>query len=707
MDLRSIVHAEDTPDARKLPAASLQSSPTETSQPPRTPYQPRGISGGSHENQALNGQDQHGSRPANPPPIRTVSYNDSSLRGGSPNATAKQNSYPATRCKDPNCIRRSSFLFETKLTQVYTANIDQTGSYPYPERGSASSSQGHQSFSTPLSHTPTGSSPGSAGAYSTFQRPTSSHSGTPGSAQYHSSSLVQRSPQSSNAHARAPSQPSVPQHYPSQPHTPLGPPSGRPSYNISHEFSGPYSHQRTHSSGSYSQQYPVDPVPNLSRPPPSERLLSAESRGREHSQSVSPKTKIDVLPAAQSLDATRQRVQGTKEQTAPVSRTMHTSLDQSDVSEQEIKPLTRRSTSTFAIGGLLNEAPANDKIVQTGSVPTPRQISSDREASPKGLQRHQPLVPQTTAPPLNANHQNSHSVPALAPNSRTILEVDHQVAAMDGVLRDSQVQPSNMGFRDENLRHHMPDHHMQDDSWSAIPSLKPQPARKKPRLEHKSAAQTSTPRFEVQNMLSGGERPNAASQAQRKQKRCRQVPKYAQSVREVALEVNGNSKLANKGQLPALHPTALSSTSTAPPAIQTSTQPPSEQETNNGLQSNGTHVPTAQPEREIGPLGAWEPSILDVEPTEDITKVISDWLFTEVVLKQGIGVGPPGGSASTGAVLEIEAKIGRLIDQNTNDRLRLPVASECVISQSDPNMRINFESSMTEVNISSSSLECY
>ena len=88
---------------------------------------------------------------------------------------------------------------------------------------------------------------------------------------------------------------------------------------------------------------------------------------------------------------------------------------------------------------------------------------------------------------------------------------------------------------------------------------------------------------------------------------------------------------------------------------------------------------------------------MNIIPSEDPTRVVADWLFNEVVLRDSVGVGPAGGAAGQGAVLEIEAKIGRLVDRNTNDRLRLPVMTETVVSQTDPNMRIAFESNMTEV----------
>ena len=102
MDLRSIVNAEDIPDARKLPAASSQSPPREDARSPPVPHQPRGMNGALYENRASNGPEHHEGRPSYPPPIRTVSYNDPYPQSASPSGMVKQNSYPVMRCKNPN-----------------------------------------------------------------------------------------------------------------------------------------------------------------------------------------------------------------------------------------------------------------------------------------------------------------------------------------------------------------------------------------------------------------------------------------------------------------------------------------------------------------------------------------------------------------------------------------------------------------------------
>ncbi|KAM5447798.1 hypothetical protein MaudCBS49596_005818 [Microsporum audouinii] len=97
------------------------------------------------------------------------------------------------------------------------------------------------------------------------------------------------------------------------------------------------------------------------------------------------------------------------------------------------------------------------------------------------------------------------------------------------------------------------------------------------------------------------------------------------------------------------------------------------------------------------PLGPWEPTITNVIPSEEVTKLICDFLFQQVVMRKDIGAGPAGGVAvGPGAILEVEAKLGRLVDKSRGERLRLPILSETVISKDDPNLRLAFESSMSQ-----------
>jgi len=58
-----------------------------------------------------------------------------------------------------------------------------------------------------------------------------------------------------------------------------------------------------------------------------------------------------------------------------------------------------------------------------------------------------------------------------------------------------------------------------------------------------------------------------------------------------------------------------------------------------------------------------EPSITNIQPSEELTRFISDFIFINLN-EEGL------------ENLEIEAKLGRIIDVNTNDRIRLPVQTE-------------------------------
>ncbi|KAJ9201115.1 hypothetical protein DTO021D3_9005 [Paecilomyces variotii] len=112
--------------------------------------------------------------------------------------------------------------------------------------------------------------------------------------------------------------------------------------------------------------------------------------------------------------------------------------------------------------------------------------------------------------------------------------------------------------------------------------------------------------------------------------------------------------------------------------------------------TNGRISNLPPPEPSPGLLGPWEPSITGLIPHEEITKLICDFLFQQVVMRKDVGAGPAGGAATgQDAILEVEAKLGQLIDRNRGERLRLPVLTECILSKDDPAIRTSFESSMS------------
>ncbi len=118
----------------------------------------------------------------------------------------------------------------------------------------------------------------------------------------------------------------------------------------------------------------------------------------------------------------------------------------------------------------------------------------------------------------------------------------------------------------------------------------------------------------------------------------------------------------------------------------------------NGHSTNGLAQPVAQSKQEAnGPLGPWEPSINNLIPHEELTRAISDFLFLNVVSVPGIG--EPVVSCGISGQLEIEAKLGKIIDRKTDERLQLPILTESVINDSPTGLDVAFESSMTEVSV--------
>lgn len=90
-------------------------------------------------------------------------------------------------------------------------------------------------------------------------------------------------------------------------------------------------------------------------------------------------------------------------------------------------------------------------------------------------------------------------------------------------------------------------------------------------------------------------------------------------------------------------------------------------------------------------LGPWEPCIKgSMAQSDRFTLQVGKYLFEEILRRSDVGVG----NAHNGA-LEIEAKLGTLVDRNTDQRVHLPVQNPAVL---DRNMssRLRFESHMTE-----------
>lgn len=92
-------------------------------------------------------------------------------------------------------------------------------------------------------------------------------------------------------------------------------------------------------------------------------------------------------------------------------------------------------------------------------------------------------------------------------------------------------------------------------------------------------------------------------------------------------------------------------------------------------------------------LNPWEPTIIGKQPYEELSKAVADFIYINVINHHDLAQ-----IRSHNALIEVEAKLGNLVNKNTNDRVHYPILSECLLQDSS---RVMFKSSMTEVSFRS------
>ena len=683
MDIRSLIDPEPPKPVPKRESPSQKTQVRQTSQPSSHNYQ------GPFSAPPPGHPSHRDTRPPQPPPLQAP-------------AQAEFRSSSA-----------SSYTSALSPYQHAPSSALSGGQYPFPQHANQSPSQGavgpqytqRDGQSAPLSaayptygHS-TPSTPGSAQTYVNQTRPQSSHSSTPTSAQAHPITFPRQSPSSSRPQNRGPAQNLPNQAYPSQPSTPLGPPStfGRANTGLRRESASPYGHRRNHSGGSFG--HPPLPTPSpivehqgsaggsppsysARQPQPAYRDQSA-SVEREKSLSVSPKTRLPSQPKIDASKAIEQRYQS---QGYPASAT----------EVPTVKP-ERRSTPDHStdkgpsrslplgMNGILNEPAMSENHYQTRDPPKPLKQAGSLELSQPG----------------SAAYHYHDSPPKIEPEP-----VVRRTSANESAVSAVGYSSVHQGISSHHLSNN---HHGSTQPEPSYQSSKPQPstqpqfAEVKPPLmdvnEVPPGANAAPPRqIKPENPAPSLSTAPMPPQSVLKKRPHEEPPIWAQSSRKGG---RGNPFLGkNRGEFSraATFVKREASVRKAPPS-QGDQQPPLSHEGNgNPPLTSVTQVPQPQPTMDdTGTLGPWEPSILNIIPSEEVTRVLSDFLFTEVVMRDDVGVALAGGGKAQGAVLEIEAKLGQLIDKNTNERIRIPVMSECVVCRADPSIRIAFKSSMTEV----------
>ncbi|KAJ5734464.1 hypothetical protein N7493_003250 [Penicillium malachiteum] len=161
------------------------------------------------------------------------------------------------------------------------------------------------------------------------------------------------------------------------------------------------------------------------------------------------------------------------------------------------------------------------------------------------------------------------------------------------------------------------------------------------------------------------------------------VPKHARDSNEDLWGSRRGSSVAGHVPAAATPKSAARTPSAAPPSM-------------NGPAASAAPVSTPSKPQSGGLLGVWEPSITGFIPYEETTKVLCDFLFQHVVMRTDVAAGPAGSAAvGQGAIIEIEAKLGHVMDMDRGERLMLPVLTETVLNKDTPRFRTSFESSMS------------
>ncbi|KAH6667068.1 mRNA-capping enzyme subunit beta [Plectosphaerella plurivora] len=177
-------------------------------------------------------------------------------------------------------------------------------------------------------------------------------------------------------------------------------------------------------------------------------------------------------------------------------------------------------------------------------------------------------------------------------------------------------------------------------------------------------------------------KPAPAPPAVKKRTRHPSVPVWAQmwNQRENRRLHKANFELQKRGP-----PGVNGST---PAKVDRSSRHPSPEATRTSIAKERPAEPVALkgPEDLLGP---WEPCIIGVKPYEEIPKMVADFIFIHVVSN------PDNGEImSRNVQFEIEAKLGTLIDKDTNERVDKYVSTECLLQDTG---RLAFKSSMTTV----------
>ncbi|KAL8857951.1 MAG: hypothetical protein Q9178_005570 [Gyalolechia marmorata] len=615
-------------------------------------------------------QQRREQRPPQPPPLRPPLQNE--FRSPS---TSSYNSAHSPYQKTP-----SSAL--------------STGQYPFPQpsihspANSTKAISGHQyeaqSFATAsaqqvygqtvsLPQTPTTTTPGSSYPPFQQQRPPSSHSAsTPTSGHAQTPTFPRDSPQQTHAQIRGPYGPNPNHQYLSQPGTPLGPPTslGRQGSSLRRESPSSYDHKRSNSGGSLVQQLqtvqsPTNILHNPSTassvgyaaqrtqsPPQQDMSMSLD---RERSISVSPKTRIprQLSSIGAAIDTGRIPIA----HVTPAKRKIgDPRVDEPALQEQ---PAAKRSMS-LGVGGILNAD--NENETRTPNKRSHVQNSNLTQSTPRseihgsGTENHSSVNPKEAALSHSPSRGAEYSSTLSSPSRTSFANQDSGAVAAEHTDRSSQAPSIQKGPL------------VASSTSSVHPSIVQEPSNQMSGYSNSVENKTSPQLINTKPSL----------RSPKPWKRFRDpkapIPIFAQRFNR-----RGGPSNNTRPQAMARGPPVRKSD------VQGAALHPSIKQETNGHVVSGMDATQSMPDS-VGGLGPWEPTITGVIPAEELTREIMDYIIQTVAPMKSPVLD----------MIEIEAKIGHIIDKDTDVRIRLPGRTEVMVDHTNPSLRTAFRSSMTE-----------
>lgn len=334
-------------------------------------------------------------------------------------------------------------------------------------------------------------------------------------------------------------------------------------------------------------------------------------------------------------------------------------------------------------------SPYQQKISSAG---TP--VVAQAHSSPNG-----PQQPQQHHRPSHPRHpsQSAHdSTPPESVKRRSTSEREHSMSISPKTRVGSL--PSNASHRPSTSEGDSKMHPVAQPAATA-PSRSDQPpqtpAKRKlddrsmspSELEHRNSR---PPPGDVNGEREGASRTSSTAVSVPKvRKRWSEPPVWAQSLRTLGKTLPKHANLVlQKRAHSHINGQKEAPSQTRPPSVQESPDTPAPKASAKPRSSSHAQPPP-EPLGSHELLGPWEASITGVKPYEEISKTVADFLFFHVINAQdGQEI------LGRGIEFEIEAKLGTLIDKDTNHRVEKFVDSECILRDTG---RVAFKSSMTEV----------